>query len=71
MRADARYCSPECNSHAHHQTRKASARIGARQERIDRASIIERDGSCCHICGELVPEALITIDHIVPLAENG
>lgn len=71
MRSDARYCSAACNSHAHHQTRKASARIGAKQERIDRASIIERDGGICHICGDLVPEALITIDHVVPLAEGG
>jgi 5-methylcytosine-specific restriction endonuclease McrA len=71
MRADARYCSATCNSAAHQQTRKASAKVGARQSRIDRASIIERDEGRCHICGGFPGESELTLDHIVPLARGG
>lgn len=71
LRADAVYCSARCNSAAHQQTRKASAKTGARERRIDRASVIERDGGVCHICGAQPEGADLTIDHVVPLAKGG
>jgi len=71
MRSGAVYCSAECNSHAHQQTRKASSKIGARQKRIDRAYIIARDGGRCHLCGRKPRGAKLTIDHVVPLARGG
>lgn len=71
MRSDAAYCSERCNSAAHSQTRKASAKVGARQERIDRAYIVARDKGVCHLCRRQVPAVLVTLDHIVPLALGG
>lgn len=70
-RADAAYCSAVCNSAAHSQTRKASARSGGRQQRIDRASVIERDNGRCHLCGAFPSPSDLTLDHIVPLAKGG
>lgn len=71
MRADAAYCSAECNSRAHLQTRKASEKLDAKQKRIDRAYIIERDGGRCHLCNRKVPEKLLTLDHLIPLSKGG
>jgi 5-methylcytosine-specific restriction endonuclease McrA len=71
MRSDAAYCSAKCNSAAHQQTRKASSRMGARQERIDRAYIIKRDAGRCHICGKTPKGAHLTIDHVIALARGG
>jgi hypothetical protein len=71
MRADAAYCSESCNTAAHSQTRKASRKIGARQLRIDRAYIIERDGGRCHLCGAYPEGRALTIDHVMPLARGG
>lgn len=71
MRSDASYCSAKCNSAAHQQTRKASARSGAKQERIDRAFIIARDEGRCHICSSEPKGSDLTIDHVVPLALGG
>jgi hypothetical protein len=60
-----------------------SARYKARKrantvEPVDYASIIERDGSMCHICGEAVDMALPkyhpkskSFDHVIPLAKGG
>lgn len=71
MRRDAAYCSASCNSAAHSQTRKASARIGARQERIDRAYIVARDRGRCHICKKRCRRSELTIDHLIPLSRGG
>lgn len=71
MRADASYCSAECNANAHKQAASASRRAGAKLARIDRAYIVERDGGRCHICRRVVPDGLISIDHIVPLSKGG
>lgn len=71
MRADAAYCSERCNSAAHQQTRKASARTGAKEQRIDRAYIVARDKGRCHICGRKPDEKLLTLDHLIPLARGG
>lgn len=71
MRSDASYCSAKCNNAAHQLTRRASARSGAKQERIDRAFIIARDEGRCHICGSEPKGSDLTIDHVVPLALGG
>lgn len=40
-------------------------------EPIERAAIVARDKSRCHICGKRVPAKQIHLDHIVPLAAGG
>jgi len=40
-------------------------------ERIDRAQIIERDKSTCHICGKKVRRDRIQLDHLIPLSKGG
>ena len=40
-------------------------------ERINRNRIIERDQSICHICGQKVEKADLTLDHVIPLARGG
>jgi 5-methylcytosine-specific restriction endonuclease McrA len=56
---------------AHNATRKASWKVGSRQDRVSRAAIIERDGSMCHICGKKCEASEIHLDHVVPLAKGG
>lgn len=71
MRSDAAYCSNKCNVAAHSQVRKASMRTGAKEKRIDRASVIARDGGRCHLCGAFPKGRDLTIDHVIPLAKGG
>lgn len=40
-------------------------------EKIDRASIIARDSSRCHLCGKKVHASDIHLDHLVPLSKGG
>lgn len=40
-------------------------------ERFDRAEIIERDRSTCHLCGKRCEPSEIHIDHVIPLARGG
>lgn len=51
--------------------RRARKRGSGVVETIDRAAIIARDKSRCHLCGKRVPKAQIHLDHIVPLAAGG
>lgn len=52
-------------------TRRARLANAPRIERIDRAAIIERDRSICHICGKHVAPADMSLDHLIPLARGG
>lgn len=70
-RADAAYCSEQCNSAAHHATRKASWKVGERQERVSRAYIVARDQGTCHLCGKRCRTEEIHLDHLVPLSRGG
>lgn len=70
-RADAVFCSERCNQAAHNATRKASWKVGSRQERVSRAYIVERDGSRCHLCGKHCCADEIHLDHVIPLARGG
>ena len=56
---------------AHNATRKASWKIGERQERVSRAEIIERDEATCHVCGKKCEPDEIHLDHVVALANGG
>jgi hypothetical protein len=40
-------------------------------ECIDRAAIIARDKSICHICKKPVRKVDITLDHLIPLSQGG
>jgi 5-methylcytosine-specific restriction endonuclease McrA len=40
-------------------------------EKIDRAVIVARDKSTCYMCGRILRENEITLDHKVPLARGG
>jgi 5-methylcytosine-specific restriction endonuclease McrA len=71
MRADAAYCSEKCNSRAH-GLKRGNGRVGhGRRRDIERAYIVERDASRCHICGEKCKPDEITLDHLIPLAKGG
>lgn len=86
MRADASFCSDDCNSAAHNVTRKIAKRAayyrGDDPKRLDdlisKAAIAARDGYRCQLCGGRVamwrthPDPLsASIDHIIPLAHHG
>lgn len=71
MRADAVFCSDRCLNAAHNATRKASWKIGAHQQMVSRAYIIERDGRRCHLCGKRCTRAEIHLDHLIPLSDGG
>lgn len=51
--------------------RRARLAGAPRIERIDRESIIMRDGSRCYLCGSDLPRQAITLDHVIPLARGG
>jgi 5-methylcytosine-specific restriction protein A len=73
MRADARFCSDDCNSAAH-KLKSASGRLpkgSGRRREIERAYVIERDGSRCHLCGKKCKPEDIHLDHVIPLSEGG
>lgn len=73
MRADARYCSEDCN-HKAHMLKRGHGRLprgSGRRREILRAYIIQRDRSRCHLCGEHVPAEQIHLDHVVPLSLGG
>lgn len=36
-----------------------------------KAEIIKRDGLNCYLCGKLLTEKQVTIDHLVPLSKGG
>jgi len=42
----------------------------SRAKRI-RIELLERDGTCCKLCGHEMPEGDRTIDHIIPRSEEG
>lgn len=57
--------------------RERTARYRARAlaapvvEAIDRAAIVARDKSICHLCGEPVGADDLHLDHVVPLSRGG
>lgn len=74
MRANARFCSAACNSAAHnlkHGNSSRRLRGTGRSRDIQRAAIIARDRSRCHICGKKCKPGEITLDHLVPLSLGG
>jgi hypothetical protein len=79
MRADAAFCSEDCNSAAHQVTRKMRKRGNDPDlTLVSRQQIAERDRWRCGICGGLVkkdlkyPEPMApSIDHMVPLSKGG
>lgn len=57
---------------ADERARRRARQVGAPEvEKIDRASIIARDQSMCHLCGEFVSPGQMTLDHVVALARGG
>jgi len=84
-RADAKFCSAECNMQAHRQTRNFRRRAGTnaplrprKSPLINLADIAQRDGFRCGICGRKVDMSLKhpdpgfpSLDHVVPLANGG
>lgn len=71
MRVNARFCSEICNSAAH-RLKRGQGRLGpGRRREIERAYIIKRDRSRCHLCGKKCRADEIHLDHLVPLALGG
>jgi 5-methylcytosine-specific restriction endonuclease McrA len=81
MRADAKFCSEQCNSRAHASTRKMWQRLGVPKgdvSLVSRAYLANRDGLKCHLCKRGLglttkhPEpGYASIDHVLPLSEGG
>lgn len=64
--------------HAETERRRAAAKRGTVVERIDYATVCDRDGWSCQLCGDPVDRSLRhpdpmsgSIDHVVPLAAGG
>ena len=57
-------------SYRSRSTRRARLKR-VRREPISRKAVIERDNSTCYLCGQLVPESQIHLDHVVPLKRGG
>jgi 5-methylcytosine-specific restriction endonuclease McrA len=53
------------------RVRRARQRGAPRVEKINRAAIIARDQSICHLCGLVVPPEEMSLDHLIPLARGG
>lgn len=79
MRADAVFCSAECNYRAHSLQRKLRMRTGQdNKPGYLRATICKRDGWRCGICHERVNPSLdypnprcASLDHIIPVSRGG
>lgn len=56
---------------AHAALRRARKLSAPVLEKIDRAEIIVRDRSICHICGMYVSPKEMSLDHLIPLALGG
>lgn len=56
---------------AHAALRRARKLQAPVVEKIDRAAIIARDRSICHICGMRVAHTDMSLDHLIPLALGG
>lgn len=60
----------ELNRHRRDK-RRARELNAAVTGRVDRAEIIVRDKSICHICGKVCAPEEIHLDHVIPLARGG
>lgn len=65
----ALYCSRTCKSMDHNF--KHRGRGGRRITTARRRLIIERDGSICYLCHQLVEFANVEIDHLIPRSRGG
>jgi hypothetical protein len=50
---------------------KTKRNSSSRKRRSDYAALVQRDGSACVYCGELLIDDTATVDHIVPLTQQG
>lgn len=83
MRADARFCSEDCNTYAHVTTRKYRRRRGETEKRkgtplVSIGTLAAVNGWKCPLCGKRInrnlrhPDpAAPSIDHLVPLSRGG
>lgn len=76
MRADAKFCSAECNARAHAAGRRK--KVGDRDYVIARLVLHDRDEGICAICGHGVNLAVpwpnllsASVDHVLPLSLGG
>jgi 5-methylcytosine-specific restriction endonuclease McrA len=82
-RADAKFCSADCNEQAHRRTRAYRRRGGTgerprKQPLVNLAALANRDGCKCALCGKRVDLTLThphpmfaTVDHVVPISHGG
>lgn len=56
---------------AYKRLQRAKRRGATSGTPVDRAYIIQRDSSICHICGETVEPNDINLDHLIPLSKGG
>lgn len=72
-RTEYRRAWREANADRHRENMalRRARRSGVHVQEIDRAEIIARDASTCHICREICSPDEIHLDHIVPLSRGG
>lgn len=57
---------------AEYNARRHAQKMHSSQiERINKATIIERDASICYLCGRTLTALEITLDHVIPLIAGG
>lgn len=56
---------------ARYSAERRARMAGLPSEKIDRNELYKRDGGCCQICNEPVPEKGWEMDHIVPISLGG
>lgn len=54
-----------------YHARRRARKLGATTDKVSRASVYDRDGGKCHICGKKVDPKHWHLDHIIPLARGG
>jgi 5-methylcytosine-specific restriction endonuclease McrA len=53
------------------RTTRRARETGVPSEPIDLLDIAERDGWCCHLCGDSVARIDASLDHLIPLSKGG
>lgn len=71
-RAQAKYAKNNRDKRNEKDARRRARKLASpRIEKIDRAYIIARDNSTCHICEKRVARKDLELDHLIPLAHGG
>lgn len=51
--------------------RRRAQKLALPNEIVTMADLIERDGSCCYLCGRTLTRRQMTFEHVIPLSRGG